>query len=208
MVVGTTISRESQPAAVPIHFYQLHNESVRADENGKFRFANLPAGNYSLWATLPDWVHEGIEGIAATTDKTTKAPDLTLTKGGLISIRLVDSKTREAVSLQPDAVAWVGMTTQPATGRGRLIDPRSITISAEGVFDVQALPGESRIWVSHVSTDGEQKWTGADLPTVTLADGQTAKVDVGVVDVEAAKTKAPNGVVLFGGGAPLPSSEK
>ena len=41
-------------------------------------------------------------------EKTTEVPDLTLTKGGTVSIRLVDAKTREPIKVPPEAQALIG----------------------------------------------------------------------------------------------------
>ncbi len=58
--------------------------AVRTDQTGKYRFAALPPGSYSISAEIPDWVTTGVTATDATSEKTTQLPDLTFTKGGFI----------------------------------------------------------------------------------------------------------------------------
>ena len=104
-VVHLATSRSNNTLPTAEQSMSLHYAEFRADAQGKYRFAMLPAGSYELSAEMPGWVNVGISAFAAGSGKTSTAPNLILTKGGVISIRLIDDKTGKPITLTPDTRA-------------------------------------------------------------------------------------------------------
>lgn len=207
--VATSLSSNRLPVMDVV--YSHHRAADRADADGKYRFTTLPGGAYDVWAESPGWVNEGANQIAATTEKTTTVPDLTLMKGVVVSVRLFDAKTGKPLELPPDARAMVGAHPLRLHPTSRPGFSQSVAANSDGEFEVAMLPGRNRIWVGSVTIGGEPKWFGThseEPREVTVAEGKTTSVDLPVVDaIEVQNTAAVRTTRLMHG-APLNLREK
>ncbi len=178
--------------------YSLHYGEARTDANGKYRLTTLPAGSYDLSVEMPDWVNIGIEGFAAAGGKTQTAPDLVLTKGGVISIRVVDAKTGKTIELQPNMRADINSQEIPFRSGSRSAWNPIATADSEGRFELRTAPGKRGVFVLRVSLGDEPKWLAKPGPVgeakppavVNVKEGETVQVDVPVVDVKELQKEA------------------
>jgi protocatechuate 3,4-dioxygenase beta subunit len=169
-----------------------HYANTRTDSGGKYRFASVPAGNYKLSAELPDWVNVGIDTFVAAAGKTSTAPNLILTKGGVISIRLVDDTTGKPIAITPDTRADIAAHSFPLnTGSNRPTWVPTAVANSAGRFELHALPGKRSILVFHVSEGEKFRWAGKSSTgpvkphaVVDVIEGKTVEVDIPVVNHE------------------------
>jgi beta-lactamase regulating signal transducer with metallopeptidase domain len=127
-----------------------HSAVTTTDADGAYRFSNLPAASYDVWAdsgatNLSDapWVSRGIGGVTATPGGPTTAADLLIGPPAVIRVQLIDADTGRAVQLPPGAMA------QPFPGRvgGAQFQPiavQRVPASMDGIFEMRVLPGKSR----------------------------------------------------------------
>jgi beta-lactamase regulating signal transducer with metallopeptidase domain/tetratricopeptide (TPR) repeat protein/protocatechuate 3,4-dioxygenase beta subunit len=176
--------------------YNRYGAVTRTDVDGKFRFTTLPAGTYDLWADSEGWVSGGINQLAATAQKITAAPDLTLSKGALLRIRLIDKGTNQPVELRSDTIPLLLVrprsfpSTRPV--REKLIPPEP-----DGRFEVRTYPGENQITAVPPRSGAGPKWfgttvVGADSSTTAIADGSTVEVDVPVSNIKTDLPRPPS----------------
>ena len=165
-----------------------YRADLRADAEGRFRFANLPAGNYDLSAEMPDWVNVGIDAFPAASSKTSTVPNLTLTKGGVISICFIDDKTGKPIALTPDTHADISAHAFPLnTGISHPAWKPSAAANSAGRFELHAAPGKRAVMVSAVYVGEKLVWAAKPspgelkLPVVELVEGKTVEVDIPVV---------------------------
>ena len=166
---------------------QLKNRAqVRTDADGRFRFTTLPAGKYDLWVDSREWLNAGTSNLETATGKTTPAPDLTLTKGVLINVRLVDINTRQPVQISPNTNASI-LVLPPHHLLSRPMS-RFVAAKSDGTFELRTLPGENKFVVAGVSVGGQPKWVGILngllQPGVQVKEGETTSFDVFVTDVK------------------------
>lgn len=182
--------RNTLPASDQL--YSLHYGLARTDSEGKYRLTTLPAGSYDLSTEMPDWVNVGIAGFAAAGGKTQTAPDLVLTKGGVISIRVVDAKSGKPIDLQPDMRADITAQEIPFRSGSRAAWQPNAAANSEGRFELRTAPGKRGVFVFRVSLGDEPKWEAKPGPVgevkppavVDVKEGETVQVDIPVVDVK------------------------
>src|SRR5205823_786554 len=141
--------------------------------------------SYDLTLELPKWVSPGVKSVTAPAGKTTTAPDLLLTKGGIISIRMVEAKTRQPIKLPPESraliVAQAGMQTIGSGGGfTSWLDP-----NASGRFELQVFPGQFQLYSGDLHVGDERKWAGAgQIVAVNVAEGQIIEADLPMIDAK------------------------
>lgn len=170
----------------------FYTASARADAEGKYRFASLPPGYYHLLAEMPGWVNVGLRDVPADAGKTNDVLDLTLTKGGTVSIRLVDAKTREPIQVPPEAQALIGNHEQPIYDR--VPTQRTVPASKNGLFELSLPAGKQELYVAAVYVGEDRKWMGgAATPAessnvvVTVTESKMVQADLPVIDPKNAK---------------------
>lgn len=180
--VVTSFERGSPPPAPP--WTDIHRFFVRANAEGKYHVGSLPPGKYELWAETPDWVNGGINDVAAVAGKTSKVPDLKFTKGGVVSARVVDAKTRQPITISPDA--RVMMLIRPVSPRpsSRPMPAPFITANSEGRFELHLPPGRTMVGAGGVETSGQMKYSGPPTTEVNLVEGETVTADLPVSRLE------------------------
>jgi beta-lactamase regulating signal transducer with metallopeptidase domain/protocatechuate 3,4-dioxygenase beta subunit len=180
-----TNKRQVPPEQMP----PTHKAVVRTDENGNYRFTTLPADTYDLSADLPGWVNVGVNNITVEAEKMTTAPDLTLSKGGVISVRLVDSKIKKPIDIPADTAAAIAAHQLPLQRLSRPVFEPFVPSNAEKRFELRTPPGTRLVWVGGVHVGRDRRWLGVTQfvgePSieVDVVEGQTVDVDMPVVDV-------------------------
>ena len=160
---------------------------------------SLPAASYDLSAEMRGWVNVGIDAFAAPSGKISTAPNLVLTKGGVISVRLIDDKTGKPIPLTPHMRADIAAHKFPfiTTGISRPNWDPSTAPNSAGRFELHALPGKRAVMVFQVVEDGEVRWyakPSGEKPTVVdVVEGKTVEVDMRVVDKAGSAAVAPSG---------------
>lgn len=178
--------QETKPGTSPVR-YSFQVQSIPLDSQGGYRFESLPAGTYHLTADIPGWVTTGVENIVARVAKTITAPNIAMTRGGRVIVRLLDKKTGEVLRFDEPTPGWVNPHRIPhAKVEGRTSS--IVDFSGEGVAEVQLAPGEYRITVSIPNVSGKGDLINDyllgikspedmnKLPTIKVAEGQTTKV--------------------------------
>jgi hypothetical protein len=66
--------------------------TTTTDAAGRYRFASLPTNFYDLWVEAEGWQYPGY-GSVAQGGQTIDAPDMVVTKGGTVRVRLIDDVT-------------------------------------------------------------------------------------------------------------------
>ncbi len=173
----------------------LQYADLRTDVDGKYRFTMLPAGHFDLSAEVPDWVNVGIDAFAAPAGKTSTAPNLILTNGGIISIRFIDDKTGKPIAISPETRADISAQPFPfPKGINRPAWKPNARANSAGRFELHTLPGKRAIVVSVVYKGEKPVWAGIispgefKPPVVDVVEGETVDVDIPVVNHEAAIT--------------------
>jgi beta-lactamase regulating signal transducer with metallopeptidase domain/protocatechuate 3,4-dioxygenase beta subunit/tetratricopeptide (TPR) repeat protein len=160
--------------AVPVYAY------ATTDDHGAYRFHSLPAGTYNLWSVTPDRVNKDAPKVKTSTERETTAPDLVLTAGGTVRIRLIDDKTGQPVPLHGDEYAQVHVEpSAPLIGSGYLA-------AKDGRFEVQVIPGDVKVDSIAASSNGNIRWLirPGDRPAAHVEDGQATEVDVRVIEYD------------------------
>jgi beta-lactamase regulating signal transducer with metallopeptidase domain len=135
---------------------KTHLVSTRTDSTGKYRFANLPEGEYTVWAESPlgdigsgGGLCRGLEGLKVGVGSSpTVAPTLIIGPGAKIFGRLVDGDTGKPLSFAARGVTL--QATGVFVGSSWLQDMpvQQVPVSADGAFEIRAYPGKSHFIVT------------------------------------------------------------
>ncbi|MCI0335751.1 MAG: carboxypeptidase regulatory-like domain-containing protein [Planctomycetes bacterium] len=184
----TSVAKVRQVA--PEQFTSMHRAVTRTGPDGTYRFTTMPAGTYDLSATMDGWVNAGINELVTNAGKSVSAPDLTLSKGGVISIRLVDSKSGEPIDVPLDTTAAIAAHKFPLQALSRPVHEPFAAANADKRFELRAPAGKRLLMVSGVRVGNEIKWLGAaqlgedSRIMVDVVEGETVEVDVPVTEAE------------------------
>jgi len=163
-------------------------DETKTDENGSYRFPDLPAGPCHVSITRPrdaPWVTKAWHAATVSVGKTERVPDILLVKGGIVSGRVVDSQTREGL---PRVSLW-------SSGG-------STWTAADGSFRLRCLPGTQRPKHSHLPKDYFCHEGRAAEP-ITVAAGQTVEG----VQIELSQGLTITGKVVDEQGNALPKAK-
>lgn len=161
---------------------------ARTDEAGLYRFPNLPAGKCYIRIHRPrdaPWTTKRRNAVTVSPNKTPRAPDIVLVKGGVLSGRVVDSRTKEALP----RVCVVASNESGWT-------------SADGSFRIRCLPGDHGLRYFHLPKDYlwyEHKTAGP----FTVSPGETIEG----IEIEVPRGLTIAGKVVDAQGAPLPKAK-
>jgi len=181
-LVGTVFDRVAQkPAAGAVvttdRLDAWGEMSTVCDSMGRFR-VTVPEGRYNILVAAEDRI-----GIAPTdreclAGKTVELSPLELTSGGLISGRVINTKTGEKAAAaddgQPIRIGFIG----PSQPMGRAISPTTMAVvDSEGHFTMRAAPGENFPYFINIRGN-RMAWDTREKPAVVVKDGETTNYDM------------------------------
>lgn len=165
---GVVVKASGQPASQPeedqlsiavgeptLYSNSLHVAGTRADREGRYRLANLPAGTYDVWAQHAsndwseiDWVSTVDRNlVAAAGPMAVAAPDLVVGPGGTIRGKLVDATTGKPVVVD-DKNARVRTIFHFLDGvnqqQGQM---QEAPMADDGTFTLRTFPTKARVFV-------------------------------------------------------------
>lgn len=128
---------------------------TRTDSKGEYRFENLPAGQYTVYPkassqdiTKVDWVGNTQGGIVTKAKENAEVEALTIGLGGTLKGQIKDAQTGIPMSVDPET-HQLAVILQPV-GRYasyQMFSARKVKLTADGRFEVPALPGKFRLVV-------------------------------------------------------------
>lgn len=133
---------------------QIHTASTLTDERGQYHLANLPAGNYSVWAepsadgSESEPVCRGHRDIKATAGaQPIEAPDLVMGPGGTIRGQLIDEATGKPLTFE-NGSPKVRAVFAPVDGANyQPTRVQDVQATSGGSFMVRGIPGKARLLV-------------------------------------------------------------
>jgi hypothetical protein len=177
VVTGTvTDGITRQPAAgavITARRVDEWNESFFAtDAAGRFRLA-VPEGRYDFLAEAMDRVCIAVTGRECLAGEKVELPPFTLIGGGFISGQVVNTATRESVSVSESGDPIMLGLFGPSQPAGPVISPiRLAAVDKTGRFILRAAPGE--YFPYFVNTRGvRMAWDTRGQPPVVVKDGET-----------------------------------
>ncbi len=144
--------------------------SARADAAGRYRVAPLPAGKYLLTAYEAGWVTLGVQDVEAAAEETVEAPELALTRGGTVRIKLVDAATGAALEIPDGTRGWVNVTRRPLPPLGVFALRPNFATFNDARAEVRLPAGD---YVLLVNIPGDTP-TGAYWQSTNVKDLETA----------------------------------
>jgi protocatechuate 3,4-dioxygenase beta subunit len=113
------------------------NFRTTTDAGGQYRFTNIPAGRYRLEAQAEAFVGTRSESLTVTEGQTVTAPDLTLTRGGVITGRVTGQNNRPLIAQRVTvAVVTEDGQTRPFNGGNRF----GLETDDRGIYRAYGLP--------------------------------------------------------------------
>jgi beta-lactamase regulating signal transducer with metallopeptidase domain/5-hydroxyisourate hydrolase-like protein (transthyretin family) len=180
--VSVTLMRQMEPrtTTAQLGFQPVRAARVQTDGAGRYRFGSLAAGSYVMNAQSEGFVCHGVRDMKVGEGETFAAPELTLTRGGTVRIKLVDANTNKPMALPDGTRGHVIPYPQPPLPTQRVVTFRN----SEGDTQVPAgrygfivnIPGASptdSYWQSVNSLT-------ATPPEVTheVKEGETVEIEV------------------------------
>ena len=96
---------------------ETHVAHAKTDDNGEYRFENLPAGSYHLTivhpqpqSATPAWLSRGVSGFSTRSGEDNRVPDIQVETGSILRLRLIDAKTDKPIEFGKDAEAQIYIT--------------------------------------------------------------------------------------------------
>jgi beta-lactamase regulating signal transducer with metallopeptidase domain len=183
--VPVTIDRLTSPALrTGVHLALVESETTKTDAEGRYRFASLPEGRYGVTALATDWVTNGVSDITATAGLVTQAPDVTMTRGAVVRVILVDAATNKPVTFEKPTKGYV--LSRLITNGISVSNRRSpiTTFSKNGVGETRVAPGKFNFFATVPDNDPIRgaDWTSVDIEKMgagrefDAVEGQTVEV--------------------------------
>jgi beta-lactamase regulating signal transducer with metallopeptidase domain len=143
-----------------------------SDAAGRFRLV-VPEGRYDFLADAKDRVCIGLTGRECLAGATVELPALKLIGGGFIAGQVVNTVTREPVSVSDDGKEIMIGLIGPSQPLGRAISPkRMAAVDKTGRFLVRAAPGKNFPYFVNLRGD-RMAWDTLKQPAVVVKEGET-----------------------------------
>jgi protocatechuate 3,4-dioxygenase beta subunit len=192
--VGVRVYVERSPDPAPkvtaagnnFKLYEL--EQVVTDAEGRYRIGGLGGGGaYRVSGDMgSEWVAVGIAGLSTEAGKTTAAPDLVFTHGGVVRVNLVDAQTKQPLALPGGAKGFLNVAPAPGSPwRGTAFSTGYADFPEKGYLERHALPGKVLVFATILADDGSERYTSfdaaksrsvEDMPTYDVVEGETLDV--------------------------------
>ncbi len=169
--------------------FSYQTAGTRTDDKGKYRIESLPAGTYSCVAETSGWVSQGIDGIELKQGEGKEAPDLVMTRGGIVRIQLIDDKTGKLITFEQPTKGYVSPSPRPPR-KSFYFPSKIVEFSTKGIGEQQVPSGKYVFFVNLPGIDGEPGWQGVDaagirtpedidkLPTHEIKEGEVLEIEV------------------------------
>jgi beta-lactamase regulating signal transducer with metallopeptidase domain/protocatechuate 3,4-dioxygenase beta subunit len=167
VAAGSVVGLQRYLSPAEIERGETQYMTTKADQQGEFRFDSLPSGTYSLNATHAGWVSNGIEEIEVTAGQAASAPDIVMTRGGIVRVQLVDEQTGKSATLQEPTKGFILSSLRPINA-GRITDGGSgqVEFSTSGTAERYLPPGEYTIVANIMGSDGRSYWQLRDVAAI------------------------------------------
>jgi hypothetical protein len=187
-IFGSVSGGDGAPApGAPVFCQELSRmkmKSVKCDANGDYRLAGLAPGNYTV-TRLPDSFDLGSENFVADITSNLQTRSIRLKAGESVRVDFAGStqgraavKGKVTQGGQPVAKAVVNVIVQSLGKAGGNGGMRSTSTDATGAYALDGLLAGPAFVQVNESDMGMAGGQSAAVATVTLRDGETARVDL------------------------------
>ncbi|BBO33780.1 carboxypeptidase regulatory-like domain-containing protein [Lacipirellula parvula] len=147
--VPVWIMRTMQPIRDPKAAYTPVEQQTTTDDDGNYAFTSLPASEYAVTATAPDLTTAGVTGVAVGAGQTAAAPDVVLTPGAIVRVKLLDAANKQPFKFEAGRKGYIlpQRLTSGAIGAPRM-DSQISDFTVDGVGEAQLAPGRYGLFVS------------------------------------------------------------
>ncbi|MBX3434835.1 MAG: carboxypeptidase regulatory-like domain-containing protein [Pirellulales bacterium] len=156
------------------------------DAAGTYRVDSLAAGEYVVAVDAgDDWVAAGLDGIVVAAGASTAAPDVRLSKGGVVRVQLVDADTGGPLTFPKPRQGWLHASAR--NGRVLPLTNGVVEFTSAGVGGRRLAPGRYFVF-ANLPSDGPTPWPQLtslvagqpidEQPTIDVAEGQTHEIEL------------------------------
>lgn len=197
--------------------FTYQGQVSKTDSQGKYRFASLPAGEYTIRAHNPGWVTEGFDNIEVPAGDATKAPQLVMSRGGRVRIQLVDEVTGEPLKFAKPTQAYINPSPRPSKQHVFGLRPNIVEFSPEGVGEIQVPAGKYAFSGAIPNKQPGAGWKVADfarvktvedfnkVPAYEVFEGKVTPIELRMIKEEQVSKAQITGAVIDGAG---PNTER
>ncbi|QDS98696.1 M56 family metallopeptidase [Adhaeretor mobilis] len=154
---GAPAKREDRRARVQNRL-SPYLTTAKTDDQGRYRFANVPVGEYSVVPAVESleiakakWIGHKRGAIAVEAGKTTEVEPLKIGLGGTVRGQLIDVQTGKPPKLDPNVVDVTIILQLEDNYQG--FSASNVSLSNDGRFEVPAPPGKFSVMVFVRSID-------------------------------------------------------
>jgi beta-lactamase regulating signal transducer with metallopeptidase domain len=172
-VTDRTTGRPAAGAVITARRTDEWGESfASSDAAGRFRLV-VPEGRYDILVEAKDRVCIAVTDRECQAGERVELPRFTLLGGGFISGQVINTATREVVTVTDRGAPIMLGLIGPSQPAGRAISPvRMAAVDKAGRFTLRAAPGEN--FPYFVNTTGDRMaWDTRQKPPVLVTDGKT-----------------------------------
>ena len=185
--------------------------AVQTDAEGRFEAGSLTPGKLDVWAELPGWLNAGVGEFEVKAGPAASIPDLTLTKGGVIRLQLIDDETGRPIAVDEPLIANVSVIMKNKLGRQETWPDRK-KVSDQGIVEIASLPGTAQVMLQSVEAGAEPQWLPAAnnwtaYPQAQVVEGNAVDAELRVRRAPTTNTNSTNGIGALKS-SPKPDGEK
>lgn len=180
--------------------------ATKTDAEGRYGFRSLPQGDYDIWTEEEEMVHPGFhlgdELARLGLDRPETfgndardfiAPDMILTRGGLLRVQLIDDATREAISIGGGEEAVLDLAPRVGNPPRPWTSQRRAPVEANGRFETRYHAGEFQFVALEIISAGEPQWSLSwedsvrimgGVPPIAIQEGETTDVRLRVRKID------------------------
>ena len=187
--VPVWIMRTMQPYLDPNASYALvEMQQGKTDAAGNYSFSSLPASEYAVTATASNLTTVGVKGIEVGAGQTTTAPDVVLSPGAILRLKLIDGSTKEPLKLKAGQKGYVLPQRQSSGAiEAPRMDSQLVAFTADGAGETRLAPGRYNLFVSipgHGLAPNMESHASDGKSTIEefeVSEGETVELDVPLI---------------------------
>jgi len=158
------------------------------DDEGRYKFVDLPAGNWNIFVEVNGWTASAIDSLPLVAGQEVKNADLRLVKGGFIKGRVID-EAGNPVSQGEGQRIIIGVYGPARPKSGPAIE--AVYVDSKGEFKIRAPAGRNYPYISSIMPQSVLEGNEFQDDGIVVEDGKTMELQFRIKSSSSVRARPP-----------------